>query len=101
MADGVKRVLDAIRERQPNARILLSAIFPRQSSPKHRLRLRNNRINAMLKEFAEGEKVVWLDFNAKFLSPDGTLRAELFPDGLHPVERGYRIWWDAIRQFVE
>jgi N-acetylglucosamine-6-sulfatase len=37
-----------------------------------------------------------MDINDKFLAPDGTLPDELFPDHLHPSEKGYQIWADAI-----
>ena len=29
--------------------------------------------------------------------PDGTLTQEVMNDLLHPNEKGYQIWWDAMR----
>lgn len=37
-----------------------------------------------------------MDIGDAFLAPDGTLPEEVMPDGLHPNERGYEIWADAV-----
>jgi lysophospholipase L1-like esterase len=41
-----------------------------------------------------------MDIGEKFLTPDGTLTAEIMPDALHPHEAGYQIWADAIAERV-
>ena len=38
----------------------------------------------------------YLDIGPKFLDPDGTLPKDVMPDALHPNEKGYQIWADAI-----
>jgi len=101
VVNGVRCVVEAIRRKQPKARIQLSAIFPRQASPSHWQRQRNNRINRELKKLADGERIVWLDFNARFLSAEGVLGKDLFPDLLHPNATGYDIWWNEIKGFLE
>jgi hypothetical protein len=40
--------------------------------------------------------VAYLDIGAKFLAADGTLPKDVMPDLLHPNEKGYQIWADAI-----
>ena len=40
--------------------------------------------------------VFFLDINAKFLDPDGKLPTAIMPDLLHPNEKGYQIWAEAI-----
>jgi lysophospholipase L1-like esterase len=101
VANGIKAVVDAIRAKQPEARILLSAIFPRQASPMHPQRKKNNLINSKIKSIADAERIIWIDFNARFLSNGGVLPRELFPDLLHPSVGGYRIWLDAILPYLE
>jgi beta-glucosidase len=97
---GIKAVIEAIKEKQPEARILLSAIFPRQASPQHKQRKRNDYINSIIKKLTDGKQVIWLDFNSQFLSKDGVLSRELFPDLLHPTAEGYRIWLNAIKCYL-
>jgi lysophospholipase L1-like esterase len=58
--------------------------------------VRNDKVNEIIRTYADGESVIWLDFNAKFLESDGTMTKRVMNDLLHPNETGYRIWLDAI-----
>ena len=40
--------------------------------------------------------VRFLDIGSQFLEPDGTLSRDLFPDLLHPNQKGYQIWAAAM-----
>ena len=98
-AKGIKAVLDKIAEKQPQATILLSPIFPSGAKPDDPMRISKDKTNAIIREFADGKCIVWIDFNSKFLNPDGTIIEALMPDNLHPLEAGYMIWFDAIKTF--
>ena len=58
--------------------------------------LRNEKVNAIIMGYADGKDVIWLDFNAEFLEPDGTMTKRVMNDLLHPNATGYQIWLDAI-----
>jgi beta-glucosidase len=45
--------------------------------------------------------VTFLDIGPKFLDADGTLPKEIMPDLLHPNEKGYQIWADAINPTLD
>ena len=97
IANGVRRIVEKIRTRHPESKVLLLPIFPRSASPDDKLRAGNAKVNGIIKDIADGENVLWLDFNDKFLEPDGTLTKRVMNDLLHPNETGYQIWWDAVR----
>ena len=99
-AEGIRAILAKMARRLPDATILLHPIFPRGAAPDDPCRVSRERTNAVIRRFADGGRVVWLDFNARFLQPDGTLPAAMMPDFLHPLEEGYRIWADALRPFL-
>ncbi|MBR5624175.1 hypothetical protein IKW72_04120 [bacterium] len=101
VAAGIKASLDVIREKQPEAKILLMPIFPRDKQPTNERRVKNEKVNEMIKNYADGEKIIWLDFNKQLMQEDGTLSEEVFPDLLHPNEKGYRVWAEAIKPFLE
>ena len=71
-------------------------IFPYKAKATDEARVHREKINAIIKGLADGQTVRWLDFNAKFLEPDGTLTTRVMDDLLHPNETGYQIWLDAI-----
>ena len=90
--EGIKAIIDRLRAKQPGAKIILSAIFPRGEKPDDKNRLRNNTVNGEIRKLADGKNVIWFDINDKFLNADGTLPKEMFPDFLHPRKAGYEIW---------
>jgi lysophospholipase L1-like esterase len=92
---GVSNLVGQIQFRLPQTKILLLGIFPRgeKSDP---VREQVKAVNAGLAKIADGDKVKFLDLGEKFLAPDGTLSRGLFPDLLHPNEKGYQIWADAM-----
>ena len=90
--DGIRRILDEIRRRQPDTRILLLAVFPRDEQPASPLRRLNDRVNAIISGFADGEHVFFLDIGRSLTNDDGTLSRDVMPDLLHPNEKGYAIW---------
>jgi len=100
-AEGVKAILAKLKAKCPQAKILVLAIFPRGEKPEDARRMQNTATNAILKTFADGKTVFFTDINAKFLQPDGTLSREIMPDLLHPNEKGYEIWAEAIEPKVK
>ena len=96
IASGVKRILGIIRAKHPESKIVLMPIFPRGAKSDDARRLANEKVNAIIKDYADGETVRWLDFNQKFFNAEGLLTKEVMNDLLHPNERGYQIWLDAI-----
>jgi len=91
-AAGVRRLVDEVRQRLPATRILLLAVFPRDEKPDGRLRQINDRVNAIISGFGDGQKIFFLDIDPTLTNPDGTLSRDVFPDLLHPNEKGYEIW---------
>ena len=101
IANGIKRIIGIIRTKHPESKIVLMPIFPRSAKPTDKPRLGNAKVNEIIKGYADGEHVLWLDFNDKFLTPDGMLTREVMNDLLHPNEKGYQIWWTAMRPVFE
>lgn len=99
-AEGIRLILETIAEKQPQAKVLLLPIFPIGDGPTEARRVRNNEVNAMIKTFADGEKVVWVDFSEKFLDDRGDT-AWIMPDRVHPGAAGYTIWTDAVLPYFK
>jgi lysophospholipase L1-like esterase len=101
IAEGIKAIIDRYRSLCPDAVILLQGIFPRAQSPTNPLRERIKEINKTISAYADGKRVIFLDFGDKFLEPDGTMSPEIMPDFLHPSAKGYQIWADAIQPVID
>lgn len=101
VAAGIRKIIETVRAKQPQAKILLLAIFPRGATPADAFRQRNDQVNAMLPPLADGKSVFFMDIGSKFLDPQGNLSKEIMPDLLHPNDQGYRIWIEAVGPKLE
>jgi lysophospholipase L1-like esterase len=102
---GVKAVVDAIKQKAPNAKILLMAIFPRNDPPpkaRPDINARINQVNEQIAKLDDGGKTIrFLNINDQLADKDG----KLFPgvmgrDNLHPAEKGYQLWADAMKPIL-
>jgi lysophospholipase L1-like esterase len=109
IADGVKACVEDIHKHLPKTKVLLLGIFPRDykkqpdvGSPDEPVRARIKHINEIIAKLDDGGKTVkYLDIGDKFLDKDGGLHTDIMPDHLHPNDKGYEIWADAVKPVIE
>ena len=95
IAKGVTKIVETIRAKLPDTKILLLAVFPRgEKANPQREKLKE--VNTTIAKLDDGKSVFYLDIGDKFLQPDGTLTKEIMPDFLHLSAKGYQIWADSI-----
>ena len=87
VAAGIQRILEILKERLPETKIVLHGIFPRGNNSLDEKRLNNIAINQIIRRFADGDRVHYLDIGDQFLEPDGTISTEIMPDRLHLSEK--------------
>ena len=97
IAHGVELIVRKFQEHSPNAKILVLAIFPRGATPTDIQRQQNDAVNKLIAKLDDGKNVKFLDIGQKFLEADGNLPKDIMPDLLHPNEKGYQIWAEAIK----
>jgi beta-glucosidase len=100
-AAGIKRLVDEIRGRLPDTKILMLAVFPRDEQPTSRLRQLNDRVNGLISGYADGRQVFFLNINESLANPDGTLSRDVMPDLLHLSEKGYGLWAKSIEPTLQ
>ena len=108
IALGVKAILQEVQKQQPQAKILLLAIFPRgntsldDTQPNTAMFHNNEKTNRIIQEFADFENIFYLNINDSFLDSHGILPRKTMPDLLHPqYAYGYNIWANAIEPAIK
>lgn len=81
---GLQHLMNAIRVRQPKAKIYLSGIYPRRKMEERILQL-----NRAMARLADGSEIIYADPGKVLLGTDGKINETLFSDGLHPNAAGY------------
>ena len=94
---GVGAILRVMQEKAPRARIILTAILPRNDNMAVMPVI--DRINARLEKLADGRRVRFLNVNGKLADKDGRLFDGMMnADKLHPAIPGYQVWADALKR---
>jgi beta-glucosidase len=110
-ADGIKAIVQQLRTRLPNTKILILAIFPRgcyedRGSPDvlesgmNDLWAANQQVNEIVSKIADGATIHYLDIGPAFLNEGKVLR-KYMPDFLHPNAEGYQIWAEAMEPTIK
>jgi beta-glucosidase len=96
---GITAIVKKLREKLPQTKVLILAIFPRGPMPNPQ-REKNAKASEIASTVADNKMVFFLDIGPKFLDPDGTLTKEIMPDYLHLSPAGYEIWASATEPMV-
>ena len=107
--NGIRAIVELIRERHPTSKILLLRPFPKgldaqrgeaTSPPVFSFSQSDvdaaHQAGAIMARLADGKQVFWIDVNHVFLRPDGTINVDLMWDLLHPNAAGAEAWAQAI-----
>jgi lysophospholipase L1-like esterase len=100
IAFGIEGIVHVLHKRLPQSQILLLGIFPRGEKPNPQ-REKIAEINGIISKLNGTHNVTFLDIGPKFLTPEGLITKDIMPDFLHPNEKGYRIWAEAIEPTVK
>lgn len=101
IAAGLKAIVEKLRTKLPDTKVLVLAIFPRGPNKDDTKRKVNEGANAIIEKMADGKMVHYLDIGPKFLATDGTLSKEVMPDLLHLNDQSYRTWAESIEPKVK
>lgn len=99
IAAGITAIVAELNQKLPQSKILLLGIFPRGEKPGPQ-REKLAAVNQLIAKLDGTRNVTFLDIGAKFLTADGLITKDIMPDFLHPNEKGYRIWAEAIEATV-
>lgn len=91
MADGIKELCDLILEKLPATKILLLAIFPRDT-PEAPRRAVNEEVNRIIAGLDDGNRINFHDTGRFLVDDAGVIKTELMEDLLHPTAAGYAAW---------
>ncbi|HWB54197.1 MAG TPA: GDSL-type esterase/lipase family protein [Tepidisphaeraceae bacterium] len=98
IVSGIRALIDACHRKAPHAKIILTAIFPRNDNLAVLPEIR--KINKRIANFADGQTVFYLNINTKLANAHGLLLDGMTVDKLHLSVKGYQIWADNLRPML-
>jgi lysophospholipase L1-like esterase len=98
IVQGVRALVDTCREKAPQAKIILTAIFPRNDSMAVWPEIQQ--INQGIAKLADDKDVFYLNVNDKLADADGKLFEGMTVDKLHLSVNGYQVWADGLQPLL-
>jgi lysophospholipase L1-like esterase len=95
---GFDALIAACRKKAPGAKIVLTAIFPRNDN--NAVLPEIAEINDRLAGRADGKTIFFLNVNDKLADAGGHLFEGMTVDRLHPTVKGYQVWADGLRPIL-
>ncbi len=100
IAEGITAIVTKLRDKLPETKVLILAVFPRGADVTNNNRMVNEGANQIVSKLADGKNIEYLDIGPKFLDDKGNLSKEVMPDLLHLNPASYQTWADAIEPHV-
>ena len=110
IADGIEAIVCELRTKLPETKVLILAIFPRGDAAQRKDKehgatyndqwAKNDKASQLASTIADGKMIFFLDINKTFLNEQGVLTREVMPDLLHPKEKGYQLWAEAMEPSI-
>ncbi len=97
IADGVRAIVNTLRDRLPTTKIVLWDIFPRGDKPNPQ-RGKIAQVNQILARLHDGERVFFRPIGHLFIEDDGSISNTVMPDFLHLSPEAYGLWWFQIEK---
>lgn len=99
-ARGIEKIVETIHANLPETKVLLLGVFPRgaKDSP---AREKVEGINRIIAKLDDGKTTRYLEIGKVFLDADGEIPKDVMPDALHPSDKGYDLWYNALRPSLE
>ena len=88
IAEGIKAICQRLKEKVPQAKILLLGVFPRSFGKDN-----NNDVNGIISKLHDGKRIFYLNINDRLLATEGAIWDRVG----HVTEKGYEIWAEEMR----
>lgn len=98
--EGVTAIVNQIRSRQPETKVILMGIFPRGNTFSVQ-RGKILQVNEALARLDDGKNIFYIDIGPQLIENDGSIARSMMRDYLHPAEGGYRIWAQAMEPRIK
>jgi lysophospholipase L1-like esterase len=93
VVENIEAILARLREKLPDAKIVMQSILPRQPEYAHVVRS----VNEQLERYVPTISCPYVDLWPALADENGGLKPEFTTDGLHLTDAGYAAWFEALR----
>ncbi|WP_164084746.1 GDSL-type esterase/lipase family protein [Alteromonas flava] len=100
-AAAIQTIVQQLKAKQPNARIVLHALLPRGKRPTNPFRAVNNAVNDHIKNRAVTLNATWFEASQLFIDEQGLMKDQVMDDYLHPNVETYTVWEKTLLSWLQ
>jgi len=102
-ADGILRVVQTVHQKMPETRILLMGLLPRGDEERTgSFRWQEGaEVNAILESKIDEEHLFYLYIGEQLIEENGTVKEDVFLDGVHLSSVGLDVWAETMKPKLE
>lgn len=97
VAYNILKIAEVLSENTPDAKIYIQTVLP---TSEDYMKENINTVNSIIQLNEKDMAYEVIDLHAVFLDEQGFLRKDLTYDGTHLNEKGYGVWVDEVKRFV-
>ena len=98
IVEGIGAVCNKVHSLSPDTKIILLGLLPRKDKKKNAV---IKDINNKLPEVAQKEYITFLNLGPKLADETGMPKKELYKDGVHINNTGYKVWAENMEPIVK
>jgi lysophospholipase L1-like esterase len=95
ITDAIHEIVKVVRNRAPEASILLLSILPRWYTRTPEVE-RAAAANQLVSRLADNRKIFYLDISGKLVNSEGSESFYVMPEYVHLTRNGYEVWAEAM-----
>ena len=99
-AEGISTIVSYLKKKLPDTKILLLGVFPCWQPATNPIRAKIKKTNSLISKLHDGQRIFYLDIGHVLVEPDGNILKEKLQDTLHPSEKGYALWAEAMQPYL-
>ena len=100
IAIGTRSIVELLRQKLPNTKIILHGCFPTGKTNDDPKRDEVNTIHTLIAPLHNGKNIIYLDLRPLFLNPDGSLNNLMSNDTVHINQKGRQAWLNALEKTI-
>ena len=98
VGNNIIKITEILREKSPETKIFLQTVLP---TTEVFMKANIAKVNNIIKTYEKNGVYKVIALNAEFSDKNGLLKKELTTDGVHLNDKGYTVWVELIKPFID
>lgn len=96
-----KKIIDTIKSVSPSTKLFIQSIFPVAAPDNSSFLKKIAKTNQLIKQYCDYKQITYINVYDHLLQKDGGVDTSMVYDGLHLNAKGYSVWYNQVKPFID